>query len=310
MGRPKKETVTVSFHYLMREGADGGDEEIKPFTQEDFENLLKSIAEQPMPDMTNQSTFERVRYGSLVPFSELKRKNARCAFGKFKAPYSGHSFENSEKGKITADSVNQRTFNYLLYLSNNGRIYVGAQYLGNYGGWLPLSGAIKKFLGQPSKIASASFRNELAYLEGASPKEIEVSIHRQPDKISADPSLVRKTKISFQREEKGDQFEQDTKDNLFPLFGKNSSTIKKELVKSLKKNGLTEISDDEITDCVMIAEVNGKEKRFYFLDQINIATRFPIDVSIDKDGHPDTDQTQDKMYKLLEKEIISKIASV
>jgi hypothetical protein len=309
MAKPKKESVSTSFHYLLRENNKGAEPPFLPFTQADFDELLASIENQPEPDLDDPLTFDQVRFGTLIPFREFMRKDERCAFAKFKAPYSGHSFDNSEKGKIAADSVNQRTFNFLLYLSDNGRIYVGAQYLGNYGGWLPLSLALKRMLGEPSKIASSSFRNELIYLDGAAPKEIQVTIHRQPEKLAADPSLAPRTMVSLQREEKGDEFEEDARANFLPLLGQGRAKITERLVEDLKKNGLMEISDEEIESCVLIADVNGREKRFYFLDQINVATRFPIDVALDDDGHPLTDPVRERMYALLAEQIIAKLAA-
>ncbi|WP_108810636.1 hypothetical protein [Sphingorhabdus sp. Alg231-15] len=308
MGKPKRESVSVSFHYLLRDNPDE-DEGFLPFTQEDFDQLLSDIESQPEPDMGDPLVFDRVRLGALVPFLDMQRKSIRCVFGKFKAPYSGHSFDNSEKGKISAESVNQRIFNYILYLSNDGKLYVGAQYLGNYGGWLPLSLALKKMLGQPTKIASTSFRNDLIYLEGARPKELQVNIHRQPEKIAADPKLATRAMFALQRDEKGDTFEQDARSNLLPLLGQSRDKIRKKVLESLHKNGLTEINDEEIEKCVLIADVNGREKRFYFLDQINVATRFPIEVTLNEDGHPLTKPTREKMYALLEREIIEKLSA-
>jgi hypothetical protein len=307
VGQPKHERVSVSFHYLARLTGDGEEMKVQPFTPADFEKLGTILKSQKLPDLTAPGILDSVKFGKIVPFFDFEKKDDRCYFGKFKAPYSGHSFENSEKGKITAGSVNQRNFNYLLYLSTDGKIYVGAQYLGNYGGWLPLSKALKRMLGSPSKILSTSFRNDLVNMEKAAPKEIEVTIHHQPSKLTADPSRVLRKKIIFQRSESGDEFEKHTKKKLFPLIGKDPQTIRNALLSDLKANGLTEIEDKDIHDCTIVVDVNGKEAKIHFFDQSNVATRFPMQVGLDGDGHPVTSQVREKMLEALSDQIISKV---
>lgn len=301
----KTEKVTTSFHYLVKRGEEDGT--FDGFSHSEFEKLLDGIENQEEVDLADPITLERVRFGRVVPFSQFEKKDGRTAFAKFKAPYSGHAFNNSEKGKISAESVNQRTFDFMLYYAKDGKIFVGAQYLGNYGGWLPLAYSLKQILGDPSGIAASSFRNDLIYLENAHPKELRVNIHRQAKRLAEDPTVAAKAMVAFQRVERGDRFETETKKSLFQLFGKSPDLIKKHLIKELKNNGLTEIDEDEIENCVVIADVNGREKRFYFLDQLNVATRFPVHVGLDDDGHPFEGPLRKKMLDLLEDQIVSKL---
>lgn len=307
MGRPKREAITVSFHHLSRIDPEEEGEPQVAFTKDDFRKLVHEIKNQKVPNLAVKDELEAVRFGKIIPFSEVEERSSRLTFFKFTAPYSGHSFLNSEKGKISKESVNQRTFNAIIYLSDDGKIHVGAQYLGTYGGWTPLVTSLKRILGQPSSLKSVSYRNEMAYLDGAIPKELQVTINKQPKDIAG--AGQRRTKFLFatQRIERGDHFENDTKQNIVPLYGQEPKKIRARLAEELVRNGLTEVTDADIEGCVLVAEIDGREKRFYFLDSNGFATKFPVDVGLDEDGHPVTDQVRTKMFDLLQSEIIAKL---
>src|SRR5688572_7219133 len=77
-----------------------------------------------------------------------------------RAPTGGHSYRNSSKGEISADSINQRRFHFLLYLAESGRVYIGTQYLGNFGAYEPLRRTIIELFSGSQAIHSHTFRVE------------------------------------------------------------------------------------------------------------------------------------------------------
>lgn len=142
------ESVSVSFHFFEK-GTRQEDGHFKPskFVKKDFDELLRKIEAQPEPNLKDHNDFDGVKSGRIVPFLELEHINDRTFFGLFRSAYWGHSFENTEKGKIAAESLNLRNFCFLLYYSESGRIYLGCQYLGNYGDYGSLGKSLLKMLG-------------------------------------------------------------------------------------------------------------------------------------------------------------------
>ena len=228
----------------------------------------------------------------------------RCAFGTFKAPYSGHSYENSEKGKISAESVNQREFHYVLYLSDSGRLYIGCQYLGNYGAYVPLSNALKRFIDKREATKSYSFRNNSYDLHAGIPVEVQLTINRKGKKITGASALARKGMITLQRQEKGDAFEESARERLIPILTGSLEGRREALAKHLNDTGLLEIADEDIANCSILVDINGREKRFYFFDTDSVATRYYMDVKLTNDGHPEPKQARAKMREILVREII------
>ena len=129
--RRKKEEVSVSFHYLFREMENrAGEVDQKGFSQSEFDNLVQNLLDFPQVDLSEEDVIDRLIFKRFVPIEKVTKINSRTAFGVFRSAYSGHAYDNSEKGKISADSVSLRPFHFLIYLSDTGRIYLAAQYLG------------------------------------------------------------------------------------------------------------------------------------------------------------------------------------
>jgi hypothetical protein len=117
--RNQDESVFVSFHHISR--SDGN-----KFSPKDFEKICSAIQSYPKVDIKDRKNVALMRSGNLVPLTNFERLDATKAFGAFHATYSGHSYENNEKGTISSKSINVRKFYYILYLSKSGRIYIPA----------------------------------------------------------------------------------------------------------------------------------------------------------------------------------------
>ncbi|MCE4225352.1 hypothetical protein HCU64_16470 [Methylobacterium sp. C25] len=125
--KKKKEAVSVSFHYLSRsKESDKGDVIHTAFTSDNFNLLEDNMKKQTPIDFRDQKSVDRLRFRSEIILLNIKRENPRTIIGTFKNPYSGHAFENTHKGKIPADSVSLRPFHFLIYLSDEGRIYIAS----------------------------------------------------------------------------------------------------------------------------------------------------------------------------------------
>jgi hypothetical protein len=309
MRRRGRDIATVSFHFLQREREVRGDQEVDPFTPAEFDRLCSNIQNQPWPDLDDEETRERVRFGTLVPFRNFERVSPRIARGTFQTSYSGHAFHNSEKGKIAAQSLNQREFQYLLYLSDRGQIFVGAQYLGNYGGYDALRWGLLRHMPSRAGVRSYSFRREVYDPRLVKAKEIRINIASATGRDDEDNVLTKKRMIVLQREGAGDEgFEDAARENFFPIMSSDAPDKKDRLIELLSDNNLMSADDEDVKNCVILAEIDGREKRLHVIGDSNFATRFPLQVPYNIDGHPEYDPTAEAIINTLRREIIASMA--
>jgi len=301
----KDEAVTASFHYLQREHkVEGAQPKIIPFSQKEFDDICDKVLNQKLPDLNDPDEFNAVKFGRVVPFSKVKRLDPRCLFGIFEGSYWGHSFKNSEKGDISADSINQRKFHFMLYLSDSGRIYVASQYLGNYGSYTSLKHTVKSYLTKPSQIEASSFRQDSINLDKAVAKEVKVSMSTTGKKITSDNLFSSGSMVAVKKRTAEDGFETEVKKSLFPLMKSPVEKRQKAIADMLKKSQI-DVNDDDIENCTVLANVNGRDRVIYVLGGSSFASRYFLDVEVKYDGHPDYDQTRDAIYDVLKHDIIA-----
>lgn len=296
--RARNEQVSVTFHHISKSNG-------QSFTPEEFKKLRKKIKNFPVTDVTAPANVALMRGGSLVPLTDYKKIDDIRIFGAFHATYSGHSYENNEKGTIPARSINIRKFYYLLYLSKDGKIYIGAQYLGTFGGYGDILFAIKKLLPSDLSTKSTSIRSHSYMASNVTPKEIRLTVRRAAQKMGSKPSLIEKGVFSLQRTEKGSPFEQAVKNQIFPIFKLPLDRRKDALIAELSSSGIFEIDDDELSNCNIIVDVNGRQQTLYLFDDGVRATKFELSVELTSDGHPKLEQIQPLMLDILDKNIIN-----
>ncbi len=296
--RNKEEKVFVSFHYLSK--GDGS-----PFTIVEFENLCEKIKNSPRVDIRKEENVALMRSGILVPLSDYQKLNDLMVFGAFHATYSGHSYENNEKGKISSRSLNIRKFHYLLYLSKNGRIYIGAQYLGTFGGYGDVRLAIQKLLPSGLAVNSTAIRSLNYAARNVSPKEVKLTIERPTEVKAGKRALHERMVLSLQRAGKGSPFEDVVRDDIISLFKLALPDRKKALFERLKNAGLAEFDEDELANCNIVVDVDGRQQTMYLFDNGVHATKFDADVVLTSEGHPEPEQLKQVMRELLSSEIIN-----
>lgn len=309
--RKKRESVSASFHYLVRmKRKENGDEIPVKFTEDEFDHLVKEIKEQPKFNLNNNETLDRLKARIDIPLEKMTLINKRTVFGIFRAPYTGHSYENSARGKIPADSVSLRPFHYLLYLSDSGKIYLCAQYLGQFGGYGSISKKIIDLLPQPSSIRSRTFRVDATHYKNAKAKRVNVSFSQKPQSITSNNIFSSGGMIAFEKQNKDDGFEEAVSERLLSLVGAKHGEIKKKVATLLSKHEAIDVDDEDIRDCTILADINGKKKMIYLLQAGNFATKFPLDVPLTSDGHPDYGKLKTAMLNLLKDEIIARKENV
>jgi len=301
----KNEVVTASFHYLQRESKVPDQEpKMVPISKAEFDALCDKIKNQVLPDLSDPEQFSSVKFGRVVPFSKVQKVNGRCLFGIYENAYWGHSYKNSDKGEISAGSINQRRFHFLLYLSDSGRIYVASQYLGGYGGYTSLSRTIKSYMDKPAQLDFHSFRQDAIDLNKAVAKEVKVSMSSTAKKITSDNLFSSGSMVAVKKRTPEDGFETEVKKSLFPLL-KSPLEKRKQAIAEMLRKSLIDVKDEDIENCTVIASVNGRDRVIYVLGGRDFASRFFLDVDIKYDGHPDYEQTRIAMLDVLKNEIVA-----
>lgn len=308
MPRSSNDTIPyVAFHFLEKGLRDEtGNFMPSTFVQAEFDALLDKIESQPTPDISDKDQFEAVKYGRLVPFYELKRVGDRLFQGKFDAAYFGHSFRNSEKGKISAESINQRVFHFLLYLSESGKIYVGTQYLGLYGDYTGLKKAILRYLGLGSSVRSCIIRSDAEDLKGLTPVDIRVTLARRPDDVASKALLSSSSMIAF-KADPTPEYKRAVQSKLFSLLGQPQQKIKAAVAELLNETDAYSVSEDDIENCVITArKPKGRgSTSIYLFGDGSKATKYVLDVGLDQDGLPYTDQARKEMIRRLKEDVLA-----
>lgn len=300
--KERKEEVTASFHFLERQNSKG---ENIGFSDAEYASLCKSIMEQEPLDLNDEKHFSAVKFGIVVPFSNTQKVDQRTLFGVFEGAYSGHSFKNSTKGEISAESINQRKFHFVLYYSLSGRIYIGSQYLGNYGDYTGLKNTLISFFDDRKNINAVSFRQDAIDFSKAVAKEVRVSLSDKGKTITSKNLFSEGSIVAVRKRRKDESFPEEVKKSLFPLL-KSPIEKRREAIASLLKDSLIDANDDDIENCTIVASVNGRDRVIYVLGGYNFASRFHLDVPLMKDGHPDYNKTKEAIISILSDDIIQK----
>lgn len=307
----KELDVSLSFHYLVREktNEDKTEEEIE-ITEAEFSEIasglstLKGITQQLMRGTLDEETIREFRLRHKVAIDRLDVSGPNFISGVYRNAYWGHSYENSEHGYVSAESLNLRPFFFQLYLAQNGRVFIASQYLGNYGGYEALKKTILSFMRHKSQIVVKSFNMSNAYIQHAIPIAVEIEYSKKSEHIAADNVYDSSRAIVFKSGPEGDGFAEAVRRDFLSLEGKDFKDVRKAVASFMSKRELHAVNDDDIAGCSVIAKVKKKEKVIHLLDRRNYATRFPVDVALNSEGHPEYDDIKDKAVDVLKNEIL------
>ncbi|MCE4225353.1 hypothetical protein HCU64_16475 [Methylobacterium sp. C25] len=159
-------------------------------------------------------------------------------------------------------------------------------------------------------IKAHTYRLDSINLSKAEAKEVRITLSRHSSSIAKPNVFSQSSIITFKKHSRDDGFEGEVSQKLLPFFGRTNSDIKRVVAEVVNQNELIAVQDTDIQDCTIIAKVNGSKKTIYMLDSGSFATKFPLNVTLDADGHPDFQETQKEMLRVLGTEIIAKSENV
>ncbi|MBB4444102.1 MULTISPECIES: hypothetical protein [Rhizobium] len=301
----KNEEVSASYHYLLRLRKNEKKQAIViPFSPADFDALFAKMKAQKPFDLTSEADIDRLRFREEAPLENIERANSRTITGTFKASYWGHAFDNTHKGRISSQSVNLRPFHFVLYLSESGRIYIGAQYLGQYGGYDYLRKTIVDMLPEGKEVTSNSIMLGASYYRNAEPREIRVNIANKASSIAGRSRLGGKMMVAFTRASKTDPLVNRVKTSIIPFFGRGQSEIKHAVAGLINQSDVIAINDEDVIDCTVVADMNGKTTTIHMFENGFRATRVTLDVRVDDEGHPQNAETCNEILNTLNDHVI------
>jgi hypothetical protein len=303
--QPKKDDVSVSFHRLRRFIDSDGGKIPSPIGISEFKALLTPLNKLKGLNLDDEETSLKVRSRLIAKIDDLEDFDDRYIAGIFKGAYWGHSFDNTHLGKVPADSINFRPFFFLLYLSEKGELHLATQYLGTFGGYTAIRNSITDCFPEHASITATSFNYGGYSLKNFAPKEVQINYSRKSSSITAGNSFGQSGAITFKKRGKDDGFEGDVNQRILSHASKAPKEIRKALADLLSDNKVVELKDEDIEDCKVIALVNGKRKTIHMINENGFATRFPVDVPLDGDGHPVYAPLKEKVLALLRNQIIA-----
>ena len=306
MAKRKREEATCSFHFIVHEKrVENREVEIVPFTKDQFKTFCHRLIAQSPLDLNNDETCTQIKLATNSPVEMCEMVDDRTLFGRFRALYSGHAYENTDVGEIPHSSVSLRPFFFLAYLSESGRIYIGSQYLGQFGGYGGLYKTLRLFLPEP--IVSHSFRHDGTSYKDAKPKEVRVNFSRKHSDITGSAKFGQRGAMTFKPNSKQDQeFNTTVSTKILAILGQSDAVLKKAVADMLGGNEMLALRDDDIEDCTVVVTVNGKSQTINVIEAGHFATRFSLDIAEYIKGHPDLAQSKTAMMKLLKEKIISR----
>jgi len=198
-----------------------------------------------------------------------------------------------------------RPFFFCVYLGEAGRIYIGSQYLGNYGGYTAIKETILKAFDKRGEITSTSFNFARENFKNATPKEVIVNYHKKGSKIINGSQLAQKGLLTFRMGKDDENLKDEVKEKLLDID--SPAKVKKALSKILKDSSLIEVDDDEIENCRVIVDVNGHQKTIYLIEGSNYATRFLLELGVNKEGHPEFEPMKKKSISVLQEIILPRV---
>lgn len=301
----KEDEVSVSFHSVVRKVGPKGQEIISPLNKDDLDRLFIYLESVKFIDQNDEGVLDLIRYRNLAPITQVERVSKRMICGQFQASYWGHSYTNSKKGRIAAESINLRPFFFMVYLSKSGRLYLASQYLGNFGGYTALKNTVIRGMDKKNEIHFSSFNFAVENFKNAVPTEVEVSYHKLGSSPTSKRKFGEKGMLVFKLDKNDDHLRERVKTNL--MLKNSPSEVRKRLSKMLKEAELIELSDEEIENCKVRATINGRTKTFFLIEGSNFATRFGIKTRYKNNGHPKYKDVKRETEKVLKDRVLKRV---
>ncbi|VXC90662.1 hypothetical protein [Sphingomonas sp. 8AM] len=298
--RQRMRYPTASYHYLVKRTRGAPDSDEVGFTEAEFKRLVTRLHDITPIDFENEEEIRRIKVGENIPLLAITKISDTRYFGRYEGAYYGQEYRNTKFGTIDADSLNLRTFHYIVDLRRDGRIVLGTQYLGNYGDYEGLNYFLSKILqSQEFVVRSKSFTSLRYELGAGTPVELKVTLRRKGAKAGS-ASLFSKTGVfAVKRTEYGEGFDSDVA-GLAPKIKGSLEDRKAAIAQVISQGDIMSVDEDDIAGCTVLMRQDNHSYTVYLLGENSSSTRFPISVQVPKNGLLDYDRVCTEMTRLLD----------
>ena len=298
--RQRTNQVTASFHYLVQRQRGDTDADEVGFTKQEFERLCNRLRDVTPIDFDAEAEIRRLKQGDILSILKFTQINENRIYGRFEAAYYGQEYRNTKVGTIDADSINLRTFHYIVDRRRDGKIVVGAQYLGNFGDYDGLGYSISKILqSSQSVVRSKSFTSLRHEIGRGTPVELKVTLRRPGKKLGSRSLFSRSGVFAVRGSDYGDDFGDDIR-SLIPHVQGSLDARKAALAKIISQGDLMDIDDEDIAGCTVLMRQDGSQYTVYLLGDNKFSTKFPLSVNVPPNGLLDYDRVKNEMVRVLD----------
>lgn len=308
--RSRNHQVTASFHYLVKGVPDDDSPEgvaEEGFTEREFARVVARLRDTEPLDDTDDEVVSAIKFGNNLPFNYYEEPARGLHFGDFEGAYYGQKYRNNRLGVIDADSLNLRSFHYLITRLRDGKILVGTTYHGQYGDYEGLRSCITFQLTGDYRVVSKTLTATSSEIQEGSPVSIKLTYRRRADRAERRPLFGTTGVVAIRSSEFGDEFERNVAEIAAQVRGTEQQR-KRALARFVNQGEMISLNEDDIVGCSAVVRTHGGQKTVYLLGENNFSTRFPLSVTVDRDGLSDRVQVRDEMIRVMREKIMPLLA--
>lgn len=304
--RQKNHQVSVAFNYLIKlvkneEDPDNPTEE--GFSPDEFRSVVARLANTAPLDDGDDRVVAAIKRGETLPFNHYEELEEGLHFGDFEGAYYGQRYRNNKLGVIDADSLNLRSFHYLITRLRDGKILVGSTYHGLYGDYDGLRKCLSYVLRGNHRVASRTLKNVESEIGNGRPVSLKLTYRKGGDRPERPALFGSAGVVAVSQADLGEEFERQVND----VAGRARGTVaeRKQAIAAIVNQGhLLELDADDIVGCSAVIREEGRNRTVYFIGENSFSTRFPINVDVDQDGLADRVQVTREMVRVMREKII------
>ncbi len=304
--KQKNNQISVSFHLLVKQLPNEEDPRHPvevPFSQQDFSRLLARLRDDEQINVRDPEVIKRIKLGIDLPFSNFQEPDIGLYFGNFEGAYYGQKYRNNVHGEISAESLNLRSFCYLVTFLRDGTILLGVTYNGQFGDYEGIRRCFSHILRGNHVVSSRTIRSLATELGAGDPIAIKVTYRRAGGRPERRSLFGRTGDIAIRNAEFGEGFGEYVRDIANRARG-DVEARRRVIADILNDSEMIQVDDNEVVGCTAIVRENKRTRTVYILGENNFATKFPLDVNVNADGVPDYDQVRTQVTHVMRQYVI------